>query len=285
MIDRCFPLLMFALGVVCAPGCAHWYKLDHEPQAITKSLPPPRPSPDIVTIETVILRLNGDDELRWNEVWPRIDEQAFGIELRRKLDTNGIRGGIIHGEFPIAVDAWVEKAAQAQKSDLFEQASIAADVSTHVQTLRCREGVRKDLSIRNVQDQSITLFLSDGQYVRGRTFERPLMIFDLRAYPLRDGAARVKLIPEIQHGQPVPTFIGGDFAFRREMRRPAESWDSLTIQAILSTGQTLLLTSTDPPRGLGEHFFFSQTAERKIERTVFLLRMVGTSTDKLFAVD
>ena len=69
------------------------------------------------------------------------------------------------------------------------------------------------------------------------------------------------------------------------MRRQSETWGDLAISLNLVPGQTLLVTSTDPPRGLGEHFFYSETAEKKSERTVLLLRMVSTQLDALFEPD
>ena len=284
-IRRAVGSAILALPLLSSPGCATWYHLNHQPDEPSSKLPAPKSSPDAVTIETVFLRLNSEDDLQWNDVWTRIDEQSLNIELRRRLDQNGIRGGVINGELPPVVDHWVERAAQAIQSDVFEQASIAADVSTHIQTLRCRTGKRKELTIRSQREGSIVLLHSDGKNAKGQVFEQPSMMFDLRTSPNVDGSARIRLVPEIQYGQFVPTFLGGDMAFRREMRRQSQTWEDLAITANLTPGQTLLLTSTEPPRGLGEHFFYSMTAEKKVERTVLLLRMVNTQIDALFAPD
>jgi hypothetical protein len=270
------------LPLLSITGCATWYNLKHQPEEPTNNLPAPKSSPDVVTVETIFLRLNAEDDLQWQDVWARIDEQSLDIDLRRRLDQNGIRGGVINGELPPVVDHWVERAAQAIQSDVFEQASIAADVSTHMQTLRCRTGKRKELTIRSQRQGSISLLHSDGKNAKGQVFEEPTMLFDLRTSPNLDGSARIRLVPEIQHGQFVPTFLGGEMAFRREMRRQSETWDDLAVTVNLAPGQTLLLTSTEPARGLGEHFFYSQTAEMKFERTVLLLRMVNTQLDALF---
>jgi hypothetical protein len=282
---RLATILVFATLTLCLSGCATWYSLTNQPEEPTSSLPKPKSSPDTVAIETIFLRLTAEDDLRWGEVWARIDEQSLDIELRRRLDQNGIRGGVINGELPLVVDHWVEKAAQAIKTDVLEQASIAADVSTHVQTLRCRTGKRKELAVRSKRDGSIVLLHSDGKLARGQEFAEPTMLFDVRTTPNFDGSARIRLLPEIQYGPLLPVYLGGDMAFRREMRRKSKSWEELAVSVNLTPSQTLLLTSTDPPRGLGEHFFYSETAEKKQDRIVLLLRMVSTQVDPLFDPD
>ncbi len=272
------------MGVLVAlAGCAHWSR----DQASEKSslLPTPQKSPNTVVLETVLVRFPEQDSDRLARVWQRADESLLDLDLRNRLDRNGIRCGIILGEIPAVIREQMEQTSQAQKTDALEHAGLAADVDNKLRRLQCRAGRSKDLIVRPQVTSSLTVLSIEQDEVRGETLHKPMVLFSLRAQPHGDGRASIELTPEIEHGELKHSFVSSDFGVRPEMRRPRQSWIDLTIESKLEPGQILMLASSLPPKALGKAFFTTTTAERSEEHVILLLRVLETRMDDLFATE
>jgi len=58
--------------------------------------------------------------------------------------------------------------------------------------------------------------------------------------------------------------------------------DRLRFEAMLSPGQSLLISTTPEIKGLGEHYF-SQQASGAVDRRLLLVRFAQTQFDDIFA--
>ena len=105
---------------------------------------------DSVVVEAIFLRLSALHEPALQKIWNEIDEQSIDIAVRRQLDANGVRAGIITGELPSELHQWLAEADRRLKEDTLEQARIGADVSSHVQRLQCRNGRKKELIVQRL---------------------------------------------------------------------------------------------------------------------------------------
>ncbi len=248
-------------------------------------LPPRQLNPDSVLLKTVLVRF--PDELISDleeQVWRLTNEATADIALRRRLDQNGLRVGVIMGEFPALIRQQLDQAAEKQKTDALEHAGLAADVDNRGRLLQCRTGRRKDLLIKPELPEPLTVLSTrDGQHVSGETFDRATVLFDLRVLPHGDGSATINLTPEVQHGEQRQTFVHTDFGTRPEMRRGVQSWNELKISAKLTAGQVLIVSSSSPAKALGSTFFVSKTAEHTEERVLLLVRLAESQLDDLFA--
>ncbi len=274
-------LAVVLLCVQC--GCARWSN-EKEVNRDTSLLPPRQLNPDSVLIETVLVRFPQSEVAKLDELWRLCNEGIFDLELRERLDKNGLRAGVLLGELPPVILEQLESTALKQTTDALEHAGLAADVDNKRRQLQCRAGRRKDLLVKPELPEPLTVLSNrDGRHVTGATFERATVLFDLRAMPHGDGSATIELTPEVQHGDHRQAFVHTDFGTRPEMRRATQSWNELKIATKLQPRQVLLISSTPTPKALGSAFFVSNLADQSEERVVLLVRLSETRLDDLFA--
>lgn len=237
---------------------------------------------DILPVEIIFLRMGTQQLQELQAVWPRINEQSLSIELRKRLDQNGIRAAIIDTVIPLSLQSMIDSVEKRLQDDPLEQAGIGADVRSHSRLLQCRNGQRKEIAVRPARTGTMVLLHNDGRAAKGKSYEDPLLLLDLRAYPKGDGSATIQITPEIQHGQLKQKIIGQEFALRREMKRDADTWPDLSIEHTMIPGQILLVTASTPPRGIGEHYFHTETASGDVEQLLFLVRIGPSKLDSAF---
>ncbi len=270
----------------CAVGCATW-TADKTTAGPEKSslLPARKLNPDSVVIETVLVRFPAEMAAQLErEVWQLSHEGIADIAVRQRLDQNGLRAGVIYGELPALIRQQLDQTATQQKTNALEHAGLAADVDNRMRRLQCRAGRPKELLVKPEMNESLTIISTrDGQLLSGETFERAAILLDLRVVPHGDGSATVSLIPQVQHGEHRQMFVHSDLGTRPEMRRGLQSWNELKMSAKLTAGQILVVSSSSPPKALGNAFFVSKTAENSEERVLLLVRLAESQLDDLFA--
>lgn len=277
-------ILLCALAQCAFSGCARWYPRGAEVEHESPLVPARHLNPDSVMIETVLVRFPATTVDKLSDIWRQCNESVFDIEIRQRLDQNGLRAGIVMGELPRVVRDQLAATGAKQNTDALEHAGLASDVDNMMRQLQCRAGRRKDLIVkRELSDPLTVLSTQDGKHVTGETYEQPSVLFDLRAIPHGDGRATLELTPEIQHGHHRQAFVGTEFGVRPEIRRGVRAFPELKIQAKLSPGQVLLVSSTMPPKALGQAFFVSSAADRSTEHVLLLVRLAETQLDELFA--
>ncbi len=124
-----------------------------------------------------------------------VDETKIDIKTRRELYENGIQCGILAGEMPQVVRARLKELNSPRAGNAMERMGLAAETISDTQRLHCHAGRRKELALRPGLSQPITvLHKRDGQ-IQGNTYTNPRVLLDLRATPLGDGSARLKMTP------------------------------------------------------------------------------------------
>jgi hypothetical protein len=238
---------------------------------------------DVIPVEIIFLRMGSQQLHELQAVWPRINEQAIPIELRTRLDQNGIRAAIVDTVIPLPLQSMIDSVEKRLQDDPLEQAGIGADVRSHSRLLQCRNGQRKEIAVRPARTGTMVLLHNEDGAAKGRTYEDAQLLFDLRAIPKGDGSATLLITPEIQHGPLKQKIVGQEFALRREMKRDTVTWPDLAIEKTMIPGQILLVTASTPARGLGEHYFYTQTASGDVEQLLFLVRLGQSKLDTAFA--
>lgn len=274
--------LLLALSTfVTIGGCAQWAPDSDQPT--NPLLPKTRKSPDAVVVESVLVRYSKAKQDKFQEVWQRVDETAFDIQLRSVLDENGLRAGILVGELPEVVRNQIAETSEAQNTDALEHAGLAADADNKMRHMQCRAGRRKELIVRPQLNDPLTILgVHQGQTL-GNTFDRPTVLFDLRTLPHGDRTTTVELTPEVQHGELKQSFVSSEFGVRPETRRERMVWEDLKLQVKLRPREILVVGATLPSKALGKAFFSTQLADQTEENLMLLLRVAETQTDDLFA--
>lgn len=272
------PSLAFQLG------CVSWLPNGEEPVAASGAKPfgSAQTASDAAGVETILVRLNPQQADLLPDLWAQIDEQAVQPELRIALDKNGMRAGKIAGHTPPLLDDWVRQTVQRIGEDPLEQTGFAADVSSYSQLWRCRDKVRKELSVRNFTAGSMTVDYYDVGS-RERVYDAPHFVYAIQATPHGDGSATVHLTPEMQHGELVKKVVARELAVRTDTRRESVAWEPLTVELRIQQGDTIVIGPTSDSRGLGEHFFHTKTHKGDIQPVLMLVRLSEANSNAPFA--
>ncbi len=111
----------------------------------------------------------------------------------------------------------------------------------------------------------------------GKTFHDAQSVFELKAFPLGDGRARLELVPEIQFGPVKQKYVGRDGMFELEVGRERQAFPQLRIDATITPGHTLAVSSTASRSSLGGCFFCNGDRQK-----LLLVRLAQSQYDDLF---
>lgn len=264
-------------------GCSSWYHIKDSTKKPEGVLPPPRLPEDSATVDIAFLRLSDVPESELNEAWSLINEQAIDIDIRRRLDSNGIRAGVIAGTVPLPVQRWLNVSEEKLKTDFLEQANIAADASSQRQRVVCRDGKRKELVVRPQKPGQLVIMHSSQGVAKGKTYDEPMLMLELKVQPFPDGSARIQLTPEVQHGPQITSHFASAGDFHVQRSRAQDIIKESCVDVRLQPLNILMITGTVEPRALGEHFFWTDTVHQIRERVAMLVRLTGNQTDDLFS--
>lgn len=250
-------------------------------------LKPPKMAPDTVVVQAVQIRFPEEQAAALNDIWRSVDETVIDIKARRELIANGLQCGVLVGEMPQIVRARLKELNAQTADNSLERMGLAAEVSSDTQRLHCHAGRRKELALRPGLSEAITVLHRREGQLQGNTYTKPRVLLDLRATPLGNGSARLKMTPEIQHGERIETvrMSPNKTAALPEVHQRQHVWDYLAMEVTLQPGQYFFCTLTDPPVGLGQAMFSTRTAERTTERVLLVVQMVANPLDDLFAPD
>ncbi len=197
----------------------------------------------------ILTRPQGDPLL--NEIaWSLADEQVVEPELRRALQTNGLRLGRLTGELP---------------SGLSEQLRAKPPNQPDVQMIANASGESALIDANQAQAQpSINLLLSDPQgQVRGKNYSDAKGFLRVTATHEGPSAVSLRLAPELHHGpvqssfMPIPT---GALMMPREFQMSSgqkqETLRDLAATMTLQPGQIAVIGARPDRNGtLGDLLF------------------------------
>ncbi len=283
-VDSCVRLLVACvLSLIgLASGCVH---MAREELAEKPVLSPPKMAPDTVVVHAVLIRFPEEQAAALNDCWRVVDETGIDMKTRRELFANGLKCGVLVGEMPQVVRSRLKELNSPSAGNSLERMGLASEVISDTQRLHCHAGRRKELALRPGLTEPITvLHVRDGN-LQGNTYTNPRVLLDLRATPLGNGSARLKMTPEIQHGEPIETvrLSPNKIAHLPDVHQRQQIWDYLAMEVTLAPGQYFFCTLTDPPGGLGQAMFSTRTTERTTERVLLVVQMVTNPLDDLFA--
>ncbi len=140
-------------------GCATWLPSGEQPPTIENGLKPPPLTEESVVVETIVVRLNDEQQSRLDEFWNGVDQQVLSPELRLKLDRNGLRVAKITGSLPRVMETWLSETKKISDSDPLEKTGLSADVQSIGRQWRCRAGSKKEIPIRDLSsEKALSLF-------------------------------------------------------------------------------------------------------------------------------
>lgn len=252
-----------------------------------KELPLSKPalSKNGVVLDVLFVRFPIDDPEFNRDVWEEIDELHLSADLRRRLEANGFRAGIISGALPTAVEQRLKLTDDPNFDDTPKEVEIEQEPAAKQRQLRIRGGRRANIvamgETERVPELSLLLRDDAGQ-VKGRTFQNVLGQFAAKAFPKGDGGVRLELVPELEHGAAQKRFVPGDGMFKVEFGPPREVLDQLRIEASLAPSQMIALTTLPKKVGSLGYRFFTETRGDLTVQKMIIIRLAHSEYDDRF---
>lgn len=264
------------LLLAALPGCASWQKSDRQFR-----LPPPQVAADSIACEVAFVQWDSRARERDERFWESTDEQFLPVDVRQRLEENGIRVALLSGQLPAGITDRLSETRDMAAALIAQKLPRGAEMLYRRETRQCRPGIAERIEVLPENAQRGVILLSEDGRVKARERDRMRGFITLTARPHSDGRLRVEFIPGIEYGELRQSVTGNAAGLRYELKRDQELFDKLAFTAAVSHGQTLIFSSTPEPRGIGATFFANRFEDRGDQ--LFLLIRIARQGDDLFA--
>ncbi len=275
-------LLVCAFGILTNTGC-RWFTLAKKKPVPAEpfKLPPFQLSENSVSLEIGVIDIPNSNADKLDELWKKADQQPILLETRKLLDKNSLQTAILSSQPPRIFWQLIDPKIQYESEDqqryhekwrhsqgLPQQKNIAA-----LQKATLIDGKPHRYPTGPTMNQA-TWELELDHRRRSGSLNLVQCHFRITTFPQSDGSVRIRLTPEIHHGEKKPRIAVSDDSFYWEPSQDKLTIHELTINAQLRTGQTLLCGPTSRNSlGLGGLFFCSDNSQR-----VFFIRVTNVGT-------
>ena len=237
-------------------------------------------APRTLAIELLFIRHDPDDPVLRTDLWNVVDEQACGVDLRRRLNANGLRAGVVSGPLPTHVAA--RFAAGWAVDDVPTIDAEATDAVFVRRSLQLLPGRRSEVITTPARPELVLLEDHDGE-VRGGTFHDATTLVVLHAWPAADGRIRLEVEPEVRHGPLRRSWVGEDGMFRFETGQAEHRMPGLRLSASLPVGSMLVVgESGDGGSSVGEAVLRDRTAANAAGSRLLVIRPRAAAVDPMF---
>jgi hypothetical protein len=275
MLSRSSIALWCLAGI--AAGCATWQK----PETNLR-LPVPKLPVDAVVCQVAFVQWDSGRVDQDEAFWRVMDEQCLPPDVRRRLGDNGLRAGLISGQLPATIQQKLAASSDPVAALTAERLPAGAEMLSRRERRQCRLGISEIIEVLpHRPHQAVVLSSDDEGHVRCDRFDRPRGFFMLTPYAQPDGRLRLELVPGVEHGDPKQRYMGHSGGMRLDVRRDQQLYHALTFAVPMTEDQTLIVTSSPDPRGIGATFFANRF-ESSTERLLLLIRMARAQRDDLF---
>lgn len=230
-------------------------------------------APRTIPVEVRFVRHDPRDPAFGPEFWGHVDEQALDSGLRRRLEANGLRAGVVSGKLPAEVAARLEPAAGVDPA--------APEDAGLRRLLRLLPGRRAEvIAAANVAELILLEHGTAG--VGGATYRDATALFALQAWPDADGHVRIRLVPEVKHGAVQRSWVGEEGMFRLETGQARRAFEDLGFTVPLPAGGLLLVGTADTEgAAVGDALLRERSATGGAR--LLVVRPLAAGTDPLFA--
>ena len=279
---------------VCICGCAKW----EAPEIPQRSIfPESRIAPDAVGMEVALAQLDSRQKDDFELFWNQLDQQALPLELRKRLDQNGLRVAVMASSPPTILHQLIDpppilpQNLNSLEKQLYlkgllrkKQRMISHDRISN------REGELYSIPVSDIHPQfSWNIRNGDmetpgaGEAVRGG--------INITTFPQGDGTVKLMFEFEIHHGRARPQIA--ERSFFKENRQTIHRIRDLKFEIVLLSGESIVLAPTADVTDLGALFFGAapsgadrSDSDPKLPPVPFhrllLVRIVQTQMDDLF---
>ena len=258
------PHIALVLCLLMLAGCPHWDRDD--PQGAALVFPINRMAPDAVGLEIGVAQLDVTQRQDMATLWRELDPQKLPLEVRKLLDRNGLKAGVMSSRPPavLADLVYPRPVVLDELNEFQKQLYIKRHLKPesrmveHAQ-ISNRSGQAHPVNTSHLHPSlSWTVQLGErqsagsGDYVQG--------VFAITTFANGDGSVRLVVTPEIHHGESKARIGSAEHGFKFETRQTIERLNDLSFEVVLASGESLVVGPTEDIAELG-HLFFGNPDE------------------------
>jgi len=288
-----FGVFLFALVTALAVGCA---ELEQPAKKSSLTFPKGRLTSDTVGLEVAVAQLDSLQSETFETFWKMLDQQELPLELRKRLDQNGLRAAVMAVHPPALLNQLVDpKPIDPSLLDDFQKQLHAenllrpqARMLTH-QRISNREGQSHQVPTSDAQGE-ISWIIKSGEERSAGFGKQVRGVMSVTTYPQGDGSVRLMIRPEIHHGDSRPRIGVGQGSFLVESSQYETPVDELKFEVTLRPGESLVVAPTTDVAELGRILFGNSRVRQDESDTnrpipthrILMVRVVQTQMDDLF---
>lgn len=219
-----------------------------------------------------------------DELWRELDEQIVAPTVRQRLLAHGFRVG----KSALHPPALLEKLLNEQPATAPPEEGVVTqlefDPIVSRRHLQLPTGGRAHVETSRTYATLSLLESPRPGEVSGLTLSQAQCLFIAQALPSPDGRVRLKLLPEIHHGEFKSRVTPlGQSHFKLEPERQRKTFDELLLEAPLAPGEMLIIGAQANRPGSAGHYFFSEKTSTGLVRKLLVVRVSQTQYDPALA--
>ncbi|MEM8944285.1 MAG: hypothetical protein AAGD11_03805 [Planctomycetota bacterium] len=252
-----------------------------DPESFLKAI---ETAPDSVALEIFQVRVPVTDQKLDAELWQVADEQRVDIDVRHELIRNGFRAGVLGGTVPDRLARYLKLESELPESKA--ERLITGDNADPTVTRRVVQLDRNEsatIQVSSLRDKLNVLMNEEGG-LRGRSYEQVQAVYTMRAQAIAGQRIRLRLVPELQHGELRNRYAGSDQGiFLVTPSRERELYDELELSTEMAPGELLILSGLPDASGSLGHAFHAESQRGPAELKVVLIRLVEVPGSEILA--
>ena len=256
--------LAFAAALI-APGCRN-FKVNNDKPVTGIVLPKSQMEIDSIAMRVAVVELDDHQKSDFDSFIETTD-QKLPLEVRRRLDDNGIRVSVISSvntpslQKILAPGIPKREWLSGHELELAEAGKLepAHRLVSHRHVERKR-GQGFDVEISPVRQKSSWLVhIGDKQFSDSADLAQCQM--RITSWPQPDGTLKMQFLPEVRHGQKLSRIGVDGSTFAVQQSRDVKELRSLSFEMFVLPGETVVVAPTERLERIGDLFFNAKIAE------------------------
>ena len=279
-------LLMICL-LTATPGC-QWFRFKKpKPDPVRFRLPPIKLSENTIALEIGILEIEDSQEGILRSLWGQLDDQVIELNQRKIWDQNGLQAAVVPNQPPVLFWKLLDP----------EKEYSSEDERFYQEKLRKSQGLPEQKNVVLFQKANLILGKSHsvpagpvfhdgvdwqlnlGDERQSGHCKQAQFHFRLMVFRQANNQVRLRLTPEIQHGEKRPRISVNEESFVWEPSKESLAFHETEMEVPLKSGQTVLCGPCFEEVGLGQLFLRS-----KDKRRFLFVRVISVGPESLFSL-
>lgn len=278
--------LAFAAGILVSCESFQGSSPSFEPPIEQKTIRRVALPPDAVAFDAVLVSAPYEDRDLIDAFWRDVDELAVDAEMRRALNEQGFRAGLLGASIPESLSRLLTLKGRALRASLEEEVDLSKNDAANAPTTRSkpvklRAGMKSYIETRDDVVPSIPILENENGALVGKSYKDARPIFSVSIEQIPDGSVRFDVTPFLRYGtsKSVGRYQHGQLV--RTQEQPTKTFDYLKCSLALRPGQFFVIGASDATTSALGRYFFGDGGD-DYDQKILVLRLLVTQHDGQF---